>query len=1363
MSRADRVEQARNEWIKRLIDHSRRNNLLYFRELKLGNLVLTGVTQAQIHSLLKGETVSVLDLMDKDVEGRDELERREEREALEQNVTAKLKGIRGKAVENLEERGLDTLNLAIGFATWPSQDGERPPEAPVLLVPIELKQRGGSRDQFLIRRTGEAHINPVLLHVLEEILRVQISSDEILTSSEDDEDIDLKRVFSRLGAIASGIQDFRIEEKCVIGNFSFAKMAMVQDLKTNAEILQAHDIIAAVAGDPGARSAVRPAGPDPDPREFDHTPPAGELLVLDADSSQQQVIAQLVRGCNGVIQGPPGTGKSQTIANAIATLVVREKPVLFVAEKRAALEVVQRRLNNVGLGGLVLDLHGADVSRKQVMSRIKEALQNLQTALPVDAEACHRELAKQRGHLSAHLERLHTPRQPSGLTVFQLQGEILRAPEPARVAARWRGASLDEISRERGERIEDLLREAAGVERLFLRDDPSPWTGATIKNAQDAQEALGLAHEIVTEIWPAYSAILTSAASQTGLPMPTKLSEAKESVRLLLDVTRTTSLYKQELYAKDLGALESALAPAGRSKLAASWAFVSDGMYRAARRELMSLRRAKAPTVVLLEEAHRALDEQKRWRQLGGERLPVPVGAPSDLEGAHERLVNAVDRLSQILGRDDLDSIPLEALSRLFGALAADTATPLRLPRLWEIETELTGLGIGNLIAEIRQKKIPESFWVPAFRFAWYSSCLDKARLEDPHIAGFNGRRHDQIVEGFKTRDQELLSLAAKRIRRMHAEHVIEVMNAHPDQQDLVRAEALKRSRHMPLRKLLAKAPDVMTALFPCWLASPLSVSQLLGADRRYFEYVLFDEASQIQPEDAIPSLMRASKVVVAGDRHQLPPTAFFADGGPAANGDDEADEIATAGFESLLDVMDSFLPAWMLEWHYRSRDETLIAFSNRHIYSDRLITFPGTGGSPAVSHVLVDLPEGIDGQEESAAAEVNRVVELVIRHAEERPEETLGVITLGIKHARRIEMALDRMLALRPDLEEFFDQQQSERFFVKNIERVQGDERDAIILSIGAGRNRGGTVSYRAFGPINHEGGERRLNVAVTRARKRMTVVSSFTHHDMDPRRSTRRGVEFLRNYLRFAASDGKLLGDEGETPVPLNSFEADVADMLRRHRMPLIPQYGCSSYRIDLVAQHPKKPGRLVLAIECDGATYHSSPTARDRDRLRQQILERLGWRFHRIWSTDWFMDREGEIKRALQAYQEAVAYADWMDSKPTSSRPKENEGRVTVASPDPPSEPARGKRPNIPSRPNITDYSNGELDRLLKWILSDGKLRTDEQIIDEMMRELGYSRRGRRIVAAIRNSIKRVRNAKRGKRDHRRRQRSSQQIDF
>lgn len=389
------------------------------------------------------------------------------------------------------------------------------------------------------------------------------------------------------------------------------------------------------------------------------------------------------------------------------------------------------------------------------------------------------------------------------------------------------------------------------------------------------------------------------------------------------------------------------------------------------------------------------------------------------------------------------------------------------------------------------------------------------------------------------------------------------------------------------------------------------------------------------------------------------------------------------------------------------------------------------------MTHVLVNQPVPRDGEEDSVTEEVRRVVALVEEHAATRPSESLGVITMGIAHQYRIQAALDAGARENADLAVFLDEGRSERFFVKNLERVQGDEREAIILSIGYGKDRSGRLPYR-FGPLLYQGGERRLNVAITRARRRMTVVSSFSHLDMDPGRSNAAGVELLRLYLEFAASNGRNLGDRGISGEPLKVFEASVFDALTARGCPLLTQWGSSRYRIDLVAQHPRNPGRLVLAIECDGASYHSSPTARDRDRLRQQHLEQLGWRFHRIWSTDWFLRREEEIERALLAYERAVRAADDLERQETTiGQPEEIALPTTAAIPA-----RRPARPAIPRRGSIYEYSDAEVGAIVTWLQSDGRLLTDDELVTEVKTELGFQRLGSRIESAIRRSIDRVR---------------------
>ena len=413
---------------------------------------------------------------------------------------------------------------------------------------------------------------------------------------------------------------------------------------------------------------------------------------------------------------------------------------------------------------------------------------------------------------------------------------------------------------------------------------------------------------------------------------------------------------------------------------------------------------------------------------------------------------------------------------------------------------------------------------------------------------------------------------------------------------------------HLPLRRLLDQVADVLFAVKPCWAMSPLMVSQVLPA-ARLFDVVIFDEASQIVPADAIPSVIRAHQVVLAGDDHQLPPTSFFRQFSDADPEDDDEETVTFgAGFESVLDALRPLLPTAPLNWHYRSRDERLVAFSNERIYGGALTTFPGVLRDDCLQHVVVK-QDGRAGQEASVAAEVDKVVELVLEHASSHPQESLGVIALGVRHAERIDLALRSALeSVEPDVEVFFADDAAEPFFVKNLERVQGDERDAIILSIGYGKHPDGRMRYQ-WGPLLRDGGERRLNVAATRAKHRLTVVSSFSSHDVDPGRLTKAGARLLAEYLEYAGAGGTPMAATGAGTA--DPFEASVCSRLAGYGIIVVPQYGVGGYRVDFAAAHPDDPSRMILAVEADGASYRDSGSVRDRDRLRKEHLERLGWR--------------------------------------------------------------------------------------------------------------------------------------------------------
>jgi very-short-patch-repair endonuclease len=1352
-ARVAKVEAARKQWIDKLIDPSRRNNLLFFRDLKVGTLDLSSAPADAMQSLLRSG-----------VNGEEGVPLSQLVRPLElTTATASVRELAKRALSNFEERGLDTLFLALGLASWPIADGGRPPSAPVLLVPMRATLKGNRGSNWSLRRTGDVRINDVLLHALSSQFGLSFDSDALLTAvlgDDEGEAFDLAPVFDLIRARASGIEGFAIEPRWVLGNFSFQKMAIVRDLKELLDPLARHDIIAGIAGDSEARERARAGRATLDPREFDQQLPDQEFLVLDADSSQQLAVAATLKGQNGVISGPPGTGKSQTIANLIAELTANGKTVLFVAEKRAALDVVLERLRRARLDHLALDLHGADISRRTTAQRLADSLELVRESARPDVAKLHADFVDRRERLNRHARQIHAARVPSGLSVLQLYGRLLRLPEDAVAETRLRGAALHKVTSDVVDRGADLLKEAAAMPGLLTLEDPSPWTGAVFSREQVAT-ALDVAGRLASERWPTCERALSEVFAEAGIAPPRNVGDLRRALDVLCAVNKMVERYRPEFFESDLEELAAVLVPAGGT-FTRLLATVGSAPYRHAvnrLRELCANPGLTGPQA--LADVSRAREQQRAWATFAqpGTRPNAVHSAAVARELLSDVLGDVQELLTVFPGRR-ADDLPLASIGELLAGLARDNVTPARVLRMQEIVSALEANGLKELVAELRKRKPPPASWDTLLHRAWLESCLDDVHLQEPTVASFSGRYHDGLVADFVDLDRRRLEVAVARVRRAHAERVVEVRDRHRDQSDLVAREAQKKARHLPLRKLFAQAPDVLLALRPCWMASPLSVSQLLPGDLPYFDVVIFDEASQVLPEDAVTSLLRGKRAVIAGDAHQLPPTTFF-----AAGTDDDSEEDATEGtlgFESVLDVMSAFLdPPWSLNWHYRSRDEALIAFSNHQIYGGRLVTFPGPGRDGVVSWVHVPHVAGEGGSVESAGREVARVVELILEHARTRPDESLGVIAMGIKHAERVEMALDLARRDHPELDDFFAVDRSERFFVKNLERVQGDEREAIILTVGYGKDETGRLLYR-FGPLLQKGGERRLNVAITRARRRLTLVSSFSHADVRPDYPAE-GVRLLRAYIEFAAAGGRRLDVGTVTSVPLNDFEQSVADALARRDLNVVPQLGTSCYRIDLVLTHPNRPGQYVLAVECDGASYHSAPTARDRDRLRQQHLEALGWRFHRIWSTDWFLRREEEIERLMKAFQEAVRHADaggplpqprdvvsprsTADDAPRHSaeaRPGGGSHAPVASSSVPGVETGakpRGPRPSVQVGQPIDRYSPRELQEMVRWISSDGRLRTRDETVAEMLKELGFARRGSRIAAALEQAIDEV----------------------
>jgi very-short-patch-repair endonuclease len=553
-------------------------------------------------------------------------------------------------------------------------------------------------------------------------------------------------------------------------------------------------------------------------------------------------------------------------------------------------------------------------------------------------------------------------------------------------------------------------------------------------------------------------------------------------------------------------------------------------------------------------------------------------------------------------------------------------------------------LGLGEIVDRLENGLLESAEALRTFDMAYYEALFsDQVRLE-PALARFDGQLHTSLVGEFVTLDQQRIAASSLEVVRAHHRRIPQGSGG-VGPLGVLRGEIARRRGHMPIRQLMLKAAPAIQALKPVLMMSPLSVAQFLPPGQLSFDLLVMDEASQIQPVDALGAIARCRQVVVVGDERQLPPTKFFSKMTGGQSEDEDGDGAQVADIESILGLFTARgLPQRMLRWHYRSRHQSLIAVSNSQFYENKLFIVPSPytqeAGMGLQFHHIAD---GIfdSGNTGINALEAKTVAEAIIRHAKSSPELSLGVATFSVKQRRAIQDQLELLRRINPDTEPFFHSHPSEPFFVKNLENVQGDERDVIFISVGYGRNAQGYMAMR-FGPLSADGGERRLNVLISRAKRRCEVFASITDDDIDLERGKGKGVFAFKLFLHFART-GKLALAQTTGREYDSVFEIQVANAVQERGYLVHPQVGIAGFFIDLAIADANRPGRYLLGIECDGASYHRSRSARDRDRLRQAVLEDHGWIIHRIWSTDWFQRPRDQLQRVIAAIEAAKVELD------------------------------------------------------------------------------------------------------------------------
>ena len=1313
------------QWERKLLDLGMRNTLINLRLTKTQLPILTNSLDLLENALTDGSDFSILSkpadlrmeefsfeaLRDLGSTGivKAEFENKRLRSVLtEGELTKATKELYRTAKAALEENGANTLYLALGMLRWyENKRSTKARYAPVVLLPIEMIRKSAAQGYVIRLRDEEPQMNITLLEKLKQDYGIQVKGVDPLPG--DEHGVDIRKVLTILRKAVMDQPRWDVLETATIGIFSFSQFVMWNDIRNRTEDLMRNKVVRSLME--GKLSW------DAQPLEMDDQVSENNVLLpMSADASQLFAIETACSGESFVLHGPPGTGKSQTITSLIANALAQGKRVLFVAEKMAALEVVQKRLESIGIGPFCLELHSNKARKKAVLEQLRKVTEVTKTQTPESYALKAKQLAALREELDGYARQLHRL-LPCGRDLFALINEYEQYQNAPEIRSFDRSfiRQLDSFALEQQQMaIERMV--AAGrdighphnhpLQRVLcsrysqsLRNDLS---SVVETYAEQLTKIRPLAETLASELgvkhldsFECLQRLADTAANMVcWYDMPQAWTQTaspqfyfEEVAKLSQHSIRANTLEQQLLGSFDSGflALDAQALQAELNQVCAKW-FLPKllGMNKLTKTIRLY---AKIPVDKTQIQAHiAALQEYQNERRIAGELLEKYgpdlgahyCGSSTDWESVRklsETALTSAQSLCRISGSYTLmhkhcgkqtlrqavcgltEQMPafaaaksafetllgiaprqengwLNAQQELCQVILAHKDSLKEWTAYVGAAEEARSLGLDNVVDSYRQGA-DHALVFSSYRKALLKCLITDAIDESGTLNCFSGAVFNQKIDQYRRMDRELISLSQQEIYCRLASKIPNFTKeaAHSSELGILQRSIRNGGRGTSIRRLFDQIPNLLSRLCPCMLMSPISAAQYLDPKREPFDIVVFDEASQLPTCKAVGALARGSNAIIVGDPKQMPPTAFF-----ATNTVDE-DNLDAEDLESILDdCLALNMPQSHLLWHYRSRHESLIAFSNSQFYENKLFTFPSVNDRESKVR-LVHVDGVFDrGKSRTNKAESLAVVEEIQRRFSDPAlrGESIGVVTFNIAQQHLIDDLLAEACTKDPELEKWVYREE-EPLFIKNLENVQGDERDVILFSIGFGPDENGKI-YMNFGPLNRDGGWRRLNVAVSRARCEMMVFSTMRADQLDLNRTKAEGVAALRSFLEYA--EGRALALEasgGYSPQDSSGIAASICKFLEENGFETDLSVGRSEYRIDIGVVDPKNPDQYILGILLDGASYGAAKTTRDREIAQVNVLSGLGWNILRVWSMDWWDNSKKECGKILQTLKE------------------------------------------------------------------------------------------------------------------------------
>ena len=1238
-----------------------------------------------------------------------------------------LKKLHRDAKVSLEENGANTLYLALGFLRWYETDkSAKPRYAPLILVPVDIIKKIQDKSYSLRIRGEETQMNITLLELLRQDHGISINGLDPLPA--DDNGVDIPLVFSTVRQAVMSKKRWDIEEIAFLGQFSFSRFIMWNDIRSRSDDLAKNKVVASLMS---GKTEWETEDTDLSPHTLDEKVlPADMAVPMSADSSQLAAIYEASLGRSFVLHGPPGTGKSQTITNMIANALFQGRSVLFVAEKMAALSVVQKRLAKIGLDPFCLELHSNKSNKRAVLTQLESALSMSRIRSPEEYARTAEKLHSLRKELNDTMSALYKERA-AGMSVYDavvgyeaakaydgkltLDADFINSASSADHSA-WIEAASDVAAAGKelgGLQSSPLKNVCASEYTIELRGEFSELSELLINKSGEAAAAYAKLGELLGAPMPSdkngidgifgiFKAVFEPELLIDGIINGENPQLVRGEIDKLIDSGMRCVSIKSELgerFEPSIWIYDADTALVNWKKAQQS-NFIGKAINSGKCVKELAVY-AKDPRSVTKENIAETLGTLSEYKQLLSsvtgadpgitkylgelwrgensafaklkEALPVSYDLRTKLAGLTPELRSALIsrkgdialrtaaaeaelRYFDLLGVCDRfknefasDVISVCGGADFFGSAAAEargyynSAESLRDRVVLENSIrKLNGLGLKNAAEAYRSGVLDEGSIKGALSACVCRSVISRAVQNEPLLKAFQGAEFDRTVEKYRNFTARFEELTIEELVSRLSARVPDVSSGKSGASSelAILQKAIKSgARGMSIRKLFDSIPNLLGRLCPCMLMSPISAAQYIDPSFAKFDLVVFDEASQLPTSEAVGAIARGENVVVVGDPKQLPPTSFFMT--------DHTDEenIDKEDLESVLDdCLALAMPQRHLLWHYRSRHESLIAYSNSRFYDNSLRTFPSP--DDLVSKVTWVHVDGFydKGGSKQNRAEAEAVTAEIVRRLSDPVlrKDSIGVVTFNIVQQILIDDMLAEELRRNPELEQYANEMY-EPILVKNLENVQGDERDVILFSIGYGPDKDGKVSMN-FGPVNQDGGWRRLNVAISRARKEMIVYSVIRPEQIDINRSRSEGLAGLRGFLDFAAKGSSALTVRKQQSKGGNAFSETVAQALTDIGYNVRTGIGQSDYKIDIGVVNPDDPGTYLLGVMCGSRSGFELTNARDRNIVQPSVLSGLGWRIVNVYILDWLdNDRkvldylDSEIKKALSAYRE------------------------------------------------------------------------------------------------------------------------------